>query len=87
MPWIDQQSAGRFYHNQQLIEQGYSGFPPDVNRADSQHLPNSGPIPIGDYRIGKVTTSPRSSHPRFTSRTPYYYVWPAQLSYSSRQYI
>ncbi|MBT0718278.1 DUF2778 domain-containing protein [Rosenbergiella epipactidis] len=57
MPWIYQQSTGRLYHNQQFIEQGYSGFPPHVNRADSQHIPNSGPIPIGDYRIGKVTTS------------------------------
>ncbi|WP_241608550.1 tlde1 domain-containing protein [Rosenbergiella epipactidis] len=57
MPWIYQQSTGRLHHNQQFIEQGYSGFPPHVNRADSQHIPNSGPIPIGDYRIGKVTTS------------------------------
>lgn len=57
MPWIFQQSTGRLSHNQQFIEQGYSGFPPHVNRPDSQHRVNLGPIPVGEYRLGGVTSS------------------------------
>ena len=57
MPWIYQQSTGRLFYNQQFIEQGYSGSPPHVNRVGSQHIPNSGPIPIGEYRIGAITTT------------------------------
>ncbi|MBT0723483.1 DUF2778 domain-containing protein [Rosenbergiella sp. S61] len=52
-----QQSTGRLSHNQQFIEQGYSGFPPHVNRPDSQHIVNPGPIPIGDYWLEVVTSS------------------------------
>ena len=59
------QSSGCLYlvdaeDGRALIGRGYSGSPGHVNRAESQHLVATGPIPRGVWRLDP----PHASHPR-----------------------
>lgn len=58
MPWTYSQSTGQLARNGVAIGQpGYSGAPAGRNNPGMQHVPNVGPIPRGQYRIG----APRNS--------------------------
>lgn len=51
--WIYSQSTGNLYApDGALVEAGYSGSPPFVNRPRAEGVKNQGPIPTGTYDIG-----------------------------------
>lgn len=51
--WIYQQSTGRLVHDGELIAVGYSGAGAGLNNPDMQHVRNVGPIPAGEWVIGR----------------------------------
>lgn len=56
--WIYVQKTGELFNAKgELLASGYSGYPPDKNKPESQDLVDKGPIPVGEYLIGE----PRSS--------------------------
>lgn len=60
MPWIYFSRTGNLYHNDQFITKGYAGNGLGLNNPGFQWLPNKGPLPTGEYKIGK---------PRYSNKT------------------
>ena len=57
--WLYHQSTGDIYYLNGVIapvETAYSGYGSCKNNPDMQGIKSLGPIPIGDYQVGDVTT-------------------------------
>ncbi|WP_380178545.1 tlde1 domain-containing protein [Kalamiella sp. sgz302252] len=57
MTWIYHQYSGELYHDDKLIDRGYSGKGFHKNNPASESLHGLGPIPRGRYTIGSYTDS------------------------------
>ncbi|CNL05270.1 tlde1 domain-containing protein [Yersinia pseudotuberculosis] len=57
MAWIYKQSTGQIYHNDELVDAGYSGVLTNKNNPDRQQVRGMGPLPRGTYRITGQSTS------------------------------
>ncbi|WP_112291472.1 tlde1 domain-containing protein [Rahnella sp. AN3-3W3] len=51
MTWRYEQSTGRLYKGNELVETGYSGVLTNKNNPDRQQVKGMGPLPRGTYRI------------------------------------
>jgi hypothetical protein len=62
MPWTYSQSTGRLRHNGVLVGRGYSGHGLTAaggrDNPAMQNVPNQGPIPQGQWRIGPAHRDP-----------------------------
>lgn len=57
--WTYSQHSGKLTNPAGVvIATGYSGLGEHKNRPESQYLKGLGPIPVGDYHIGKLYDSP-----------------------------
>lgn len=53
--WTFKQSTGELFNpDGMLLAEGYSGHGADVDRPDTQSIPDMGPIPEGTYTIGAM---------------------------------
>lgn len=52
MPWTFVQSSGELLRDGDLVGVGYSGHGEGKNDPAMQSIPNVGPLPCGQYRIG-----------------------------------
>jgi hypothetical protein len=57
MAWRYEQSTGRLYSGNELVETGYSGALTCKNRPDRQHVKGMGPLPRGKYRVAGHSAS------------------------------
>lgn len=57
MPWQYSQSTGNLYHNGNLVATGYSGYGEARNNPGMEGAVNLGPIPAGQYSIGRPQDS------------------------------
>lgn len=57
MEWTYQQSTGRLYRGNELVETGYSGSLTNKNNPDRQHVRGMGPLPRGIYKIAGHSAS------------------------------
>ena len=57
MVWTYKQSTGQMYHDDELVDSGYSGVLTNKNNPDRQHVKGMGPLPRGTYRITGQSTS------------------------------
>lgn len=57
MGWKYEQSTGRLYSGNELVETGYSGSLTNKNNPDRQHVRSMGPLPRGTYRIAGHSAS------------------------------
>lgn len=73
MPWTYSQSTGELRHNGALVSTGYSGAGLSAssgrNNPAMQHMPNQGPLPAGQYRIGTAYSHPQKG-PASMNLTP-----------------
>lgn len=62
MPWTYSQSTGELRHNGASVGTGYSGAGLKAssgrNNPAMQHVPNQGPLPVGQYQIGASYSHP-----------------------------
>jgi hypothetical protein len=50
--WVYSQKSGKLYDSRmQLVATGYAGAGEGKNNPDKQHVKNTGPLPVGLYRI------------------------------------
>lgn len=56
--WTYAVKSGKLTHNGEFEGTGYSGLGWAKNNPNCDHLPNTGPIPLGNYTIG-----PAHDHP------------------------
>lgn len=56
--WVYQQSTGILQHDGDFIAEGYSGHGAGVNNPALESTPNTGPIPAGQWKIGRDFTHP-----------------------------
>lgn len=54
--WTYKQLTGELFHDGQYIATGYSGNGDGLNNPSMQNVPNVGPVPTGNYTIGKDFT-------------------------------
>lgn len=55
LAWTYKQSTGEMYNKFGVhVGTGYAGNGPDKNNPDSQHKANKGPLPRGEYHIGRA---------------------------------
>lgn len=73
MPWTYSQSTGELRHNGASVGTGYSGAGLSVssgsNNPAMQHIPNQGPLPVGQYQIGASYSHPQK-RPTSMNLTP-----------------
>jgi hypothetical protein len=68
--WTYSQSTGNIYDNNgNLVGNGYSGNGAGLNNPNMQSVPNTGPIPQGQYDIGPGHYSPHTG-PNTMNLTP-----------------
>lgn len=61
--WTYVQQTGELIDREGLVVgRGYAGFGAGKNNPDMQDVPNLGPIPTGDYRIGAVRDAKGGPH-------------------------
>jgi len=58
MGWIFAQRTGRMYHDGELFAVGYSGRYMGKNNPLMQNVKETGPLPVGIYRIEDAYTHP-----------------------------
>lgn len=51
--WVWHQRTGRLSHDDQVVGVGYAGHGEGINNPALQHVKKVGPLPRGDYTIGK----------------------------------
>lgn len=64
--WRYEQVSGKLFHNDKLVEIGYSGHGEGVNSPLFQNVQGVGPIPQGSYVITEPYDSP--THGKFVMR-------------------
>lgn len=73
MPWTYSQSTGELRHDGAWVGTGYSGAgllaSSGRNNPAMQHMPNQGPLPAGQYRIGAAYSHPQKG-PTSMNLTP-----------------
>lgn len=72
---IWQQSTGEWKFPDDSVGYGYSGHPPHVNDPAAQDIPNTGPIPQGEWNIGVPYTDSEKG-PLVMALTPLTYPGP-----------
>lgn len=55
--FVYHQASGEFYAEEKLLARGYSGQPPHVNVAADEWMHALGPIPRGEWIVGKAIDS------------------------------
>jgi hypothetical protein len=56
MAWTYHQKTGELLHDGELLGIGYSGFGEGFDNPDMQNVSNVGPVPQGNWTIGKPYT-------------------------------